>query len=214
MESKLSNIQPFTGDRYTVWKFRVQLLLAELDVLTVVDNDLPEEISDEWLKKDAIATSTIVEYLSDSFLGFAKDNATARDIYDNLSAIYERRSLANQLALRKKLLSLKLQTEVTLFEDFSKFDTIITDLLAAGASLDEMDKISHLLLTLPSVYDGIATALETLGENNLTLAFVKTRLLDYEIKLQTEERSTSLKVLNASGSAPTQAMNGSKVLRK
>ena len=173
------NKQPFKGEKYSVWKFRIRALLAELEVLHVIDSAVPPVITNEWKKQDLTAKNVIVEYLHDSFLGFAKENEQAQKILSKLDNIYARRSLATQLALRKQLLSLKLQGDNTLFQHFTRFDVIIADLVAAGAVLEEMDKVSHLLLTLPSCYDGVITALETLGADNLSLvcqnSFVRSR---------------------------------------
>lgn len=76
-----------------------------------------------------------------------------REILQNLDAIYERKSLVTQLALQKKLLSLKLQGDTPLVKHFAIFDDLITELTAADARLEEMNRMSHLLLTLPAEYD-------------------------------------------------------------
>lgn len=154
------NIKPFDGDRYSVWKFRIRALLSEMDLIKVIDDD-PIIRSQEWEKNNRIAKGVIVEYLADSYLGFAKQDCTAREILKNLDSLYERKSIATQLAVRKKLLALKLQGDTELVKHFAKFDDLITELLAAGAKLEETDTVAHLLLTLPSSYNGVITAIET-----------------------------------------------------
>lgn len=191
------NIKPFDGDKYSVWKLRIRNLLNELDVLKIIDEDAPIDPDVKWLRKERIAKNTVIEYLSDNLLGLTSEYSTAKEILIKLDSIYARKSIATQLALRKRLLNLKLEGEMSLISHFQQFDALICELMAAGAKLEEADKVCHLFMTLPKSYDGVVTAIETLADDDLTLTFVKTRLLDHEVKLLAERRDTSMKVLQA-----------------
>jgi len=176
------NIKQFNGERYSIWKFRLRALLSEEEAIKVIDQAAPQDPDQQWQRLERLAKSTIIEYLSDTMIGIVTEEATARNIIEKLDSIYERKSLATQLAVQKKLLSLKYKSDVPLTKHFLIFDELMIELLAAGGNLTEMSKTAHLLLTLPSSYDGIVTAIHTLSDDTLSLAFVKTKLLDYETK--------------------------------
>lgn len=89
MENQVSkrNIQPFNDEKYSMWNFRVRALLAKLEVLNLIDEAIPTALTPDWTRKDLIAKSDIVEYLSEAFHGFAGENDKARDILTKLDAI-------------------------------------------------------------------------------------------------------------------------------
>lgn len=192
-------VRKFDGTKYSAWKFRVLTLLAELDIDHVITEEPPAApLPQDWVKAQKRAKGVIVKSLDDALLGFAKpDTITAREILSRLDEVYERKSVATQLAMRKTLLELRLEGDTALVKHFTVFDEMITELLAAGAELTESDKITHLFITLPPSYSSVTTALETLSENDLNLPFVKVRLLDHEVKLKKESADTSLKTLQA-----------------
>lgn len=60
-----------------------------------------------------------------------------------------------------------------------EFDKTVREL---KATLENLDIVSNLLLTLPTSYDTLVTALETMKPEDRSLEFVKGRLLDEDAK--------------------------------
>lgn len=190
----------FDGSNFNNWKFRMETLLDEYDLLEFVRRRytamiyLPNEETstaqierekkeEELKKKDKRCKSKIVQRIADSHLEYVKDKETAYDIWEVLKSTFERRGIASQLLIRKALLTMKLNQSVETMEShFLKFDKLVRDLRSTGATLEETDIVCHLLLTMPSEYEVVVTALETLSAEKLTLSFVKNRLLDEESK--------------------------------
>ena len=102
MDSKTKwNIKPFDDERYRIWKYRIRSLLSDLNVIKMIDSEAPTPLSKDWMKAESTAKTLIIDYLSDSLLGVVGENLSARDIFKNLDSIYERKSSATQLAVRK-----------------------------------------------------------------------------------------------------------------
>lgn len=201
MAEEKYKIPLFDGTNFNNWKFRMETLLDDLDLLELLQEPLNDSIqniensadpaeekawkTDALRKKDKKCKSQIVQRMADSHLEYVKDRATAHEIWTELRNTFERQGIAGQLLLRKELLSMKFNPgRENLETHFQRFDRITRDLRATGAILEDTDSVCHLLLTMPSEYDTIVTALETLSAEKLTLNFVKTRLRDEETKRQ------------------------------
>lgn len=102
----------------------------------------------------------------------------AKEIYDTLREIFERKSISSQILLRRKLINMKYDENKNMNYYLLEFDKIIRDLKSFGAKPEEMDTICQLLVTLPKSYDPLVTALETLNPETLTMDFIRSRLID------------------------------------
>lgn len=190
----------FDGTNFSNWKFRMETLLEELELLQFVQENYltrvefvdgetdtqraaKEKQLAELAKQDRKCKSHLIQRIADSHLEYAKDKVTSFDLWISLCNTFERKGIANQLLLRKKLLTMKFDAiNDTLVNHFLKFDKLIRDLRSTGATVEEMDIVCHLLLTMPVEYNVVVTAIETLSMKDLTLSFVKNRLLDEESK--------------------------------
>jgi predicted DNA-binding protein len=137
----------------------------------------------ELRKNDKKCKSQIIQRIADSHLEYVKDAETAYEMWSTLRTTFERKSMASQVLLRKKLLTMKFNVGTdSMNTHFLKFDGTIRELKSAGANLEQSDVVCHLLLTMPPEYDTVVTAIETLASEELTISFVKNRLLDEESK--------------------------------
>ena len=78
-----------------------------------------------------------------------------------------------------QLLTMKYNEVDDINDHILEFDTMVRELKATGTKLEELDVVVHLMITLPESYNNLVTALETImDQKNLTLEFVKNRLMD------------------------------------
>lgn len=178
-----------------IWKTRMRALFKKRKVLFVIDDPLPVEYDRKWEKAEDTAMDLLLEYLSNDFIHYTKPNKTTREVFLKFDELFERKSQATQLAILSKTLELKMKDNMSLAEHFNVFDNLIEDMAYAGAEIPEVLKAGMLLRSLPAVYKHVSTAIETCCPNEITLSFVKIRLLDFEMTENSEHKDTSAKVL-------------------
>lgn len=190
------NLPQLSQDNFDHWKFRIRMILEEKQVHDVLEKDVTS-ITDEnekkdFLRKDAKAKSIVVQCITDKHLDLVKDCTTAKEMIKILGDIFQRKSTFTKLHLKRKLLTLKQQNNEKLEDHFFKFDSIIRELEGAGCKLEESDKVCHLLLTMSSKYEQVITAIETVN-SDISMDFVRSRLLDEELKLKGKDKHGSIK---------------------
>lgn len=201
----------FDGTNFAAWKFRMKILLEEHELEECIRTyaaevaelqDLVGDTAEVKLqkktarerrsKKDRRCKSLLVSRIHDTQLEYIQDKQHPKDVWDALARVFERRSIASRMHLKREMLTLRLDG-ASLQQHFLKFDKLVREYRATGADLDELDVVCHLLLTLGPLYSTVVTAIETMPENHLSLEFVKCRLLDEETKQKGMELCTSQK---------------------
>jgi len=182
---QIVKIQQFDGTNFGNWKYRLGIPLDEKGLRKFVEKDLTENLSDaSTSEQDSIrleekkCMSVSRETVHDSQLENIMEKKTVKDMFDALCSIYERKSIASQLLLSKKLLMMKYNESDDMIKHFLQFDKTVRELKSTGAKMEDLDVVVHLLLTLPKSYNNLVTALETMDQDKLSLEFVKTRLMD------------------------------------
>lgn len=180
------------SENFNNWLFRVRCLLEErqlIDILDVEPQKVEENEKVAFKLRDSKAKSLIVQCLTDKHLNLVKDCENAKTMIDVLNNAFQRKSVVSKLNLRRKLLNVKCAEDEKLEDYFHRFDSLIRELESISTKeIEEEDKICYLLTGLPKNFETVITAIETINPENLKLDFVKTRLLDEEMKLSTKEK--------------------------
>lgn len=193
-ENYSSRVIQFDGTNFGNWKYRLGILLDEKGLKEYIIETLDDILSSkeasthELIKQEKSCISIIVQSIHDSQLEYVKDQKFAKDMYDGFVAVFERKSISGRLLVRKQLLNMKMHDGDVVSEHFLKFDKLIRDLKSTGATVEELGIVCHLILTLPRSYDTLVTALETMNPNDLSLDFVKSRILDEYGKRNNNEK--------------------------
>lgn len=170
-------IERLNSINYENWKYRVELYLVKEDLWEVIAEPTPEEPDAAWVKKDGKARATIGLLVEDSQLLHIKGKQTAREYWEALRCYHRRGTLTSKVFLIKRLCRLQLEENGDLEKHVLELTGLCEKLAGMGEPLSEKWYVAFLLCSMPDSYENLITALESRSDNDLTLDYVKSKLL-------------------------------------
>lgn len=118
------------------------------------------------------------------------EESTAIGIWGRLEALYMRKSLLNQLYLKKRLYTLHMDEGKLLKKQMDDFNKIDLDLKSIDDKIDDEDQAIILLSSLPKRYEHFVDTMLH-GKESLTMAEVKAALNSKEPQKNGEAKEES-----------------------
>lgn len=165
-------------DNYATWEQRMKYLLITRGLWTAVASNGGVDPD-----TDQKALALIGLYVKEHHLTALKRCKTAREAWQQLEAVYQAKSNARKLQLKRELAQLKMGTAEPLTKFVARAIDIQDQLRAAGHEISDQEVAWAVLAGLPPQYDMMATVL-TATEKDLRLDDILPKLLQVELQRQ------------------------------
>ncbi len=171
-------IDKFNGENFNLWKFKMEMVLASMDLWEIVDgskeappSNVDPKVIKEYQRCAKKAMSTIGINLVDSQLHHIKRCKGPVEAWKTLCNIHEMRSLSNIFFIRHKFFRCQMQEWEDLLDHINKVKALVDQLACLEMHVRDEDVVTTLLESLPPSYEYLITALETLPMQDLTMEF-------------------------------------------
>lgn len=178
MAETKATVEKLNDGNYAVWKFKMRLLLTKEKLLKVVTDPKPELADASWNSNDEKAQALIGLALEDTQLIHVMTKLTAKEMWDALKDYHERASLSSIIHVVRQLITIRMPENGNMAEHLKEMAALRLRLTALGEEVKDNWFMALMLSSLPRSYDGLIVALESRPDADLTVDFVKGKLLD------------------------------------
>ena len=109
-----------------------------------------------------------------------RETTTAKEAWDTLRGQFSRESLLQKVRLRQQYYSCRFQNGDNMHEHISHLKSLHDQLKELGVNVDDKELAMTLLAILPEKYKPLITALDVVGEGQLSYEKVKNMILNDE----------------------------------
>lgn len=195
-EISVRNIKKFDGKNFQTWKFLMNTVFVAYAVKDVVDGTRtrPTEEGDarkKWDKDNAKAMFVVTSSIEDEHLGPLLTCTTAQEMWIKMATIHEQKSESSKLILTQKFHQYKMDASDSVVQHFAKVQNIARQLEDIGEKVSDVAVMAKILASLPSKYNSLVTAWDSVDAESQTLNNLQLRLLKEETRLTAEEETAS-----------------------
>ena len=194
MEDIRAKIERLNNTNYSVWKFRVELLLRKENLWGVVNEPKPEVPDADWMEQNGKALVLIGLLLDDNQLQYVRRLEYAFEYWNALKSNHERATLTNKVSVLKSICRLKLDEKGSMSEHLSQMSELSEKLHQMGEPIKDSLLIAFMLSSLPDSYNSIVMALEARPENELSIEMVKEKLLQEDLRRRVNSSNSNIDV--------------------
>ena len=184
-------IEKLNDSNFHTWKRKIQLLLAYRDLEDYIHDDRPtdEAAQTKWDRGDRKAQAVIGLSLSDEHLEHVSDATSAKEMWHALLNVFERHTLLNKLAARRKFYTVTMEEGEKVLTYVNRVQHLAAVLRSMSVVIDDKEMAMAVLNGLPPRFDSLIVALDALGNEDkiFSLDFVKSRLLQEEQRADMRE---------------------------
>ena len=192
-------IEKLNRDNYAVWKFNMKMHLIGKDLWDLVQGvellaaDATDNKREQFKRRTNLSMSMICLAVDADLQIYVRDCKSGKEAWDSLAAHFEEKTLSKKIMYRRRLYSIRLDSNTTMEAHVNKLKDIADHLQAVDDPVAEKDLVMILISSLSEDYNNLITALETLKEEQLTWTYVRDRVISEYLRRKSSTASTKPK---------------------
>ena len=175
------------GTNYRSWAFNIRLYLESMDLFEFADGsaespgeDASDEVRRKFNSRAKKAWTYICLAVEPEQQIHVRETTTAKEAWDALQGQFARKSLLQKVRLRQQYYSCKFRVGDNMLDHISNLKSLHDQLKEMGVNIDDKELAMTLLASLPEKYKPLITALDAVGEADLSYEKVKNMILNDE----------------------------------
>ena len=172
-------INKFNGGNFNLWKFKIEMLLASMNIWDIVDgametppSNADSKVLKEYQRRVKKTISIIGLNLAGNQLARINGNKKPLEILTTFFNIHETKNLSNMFFVNPKFFTCKMQEGDNLLDHINKVKSLLDQLACLEVYVRDKNIVIILFKSLLASFKYLITALQTMSMNELTMDYI------------------------------------------